>query len=151
MNEDKDYLYYFWLNRDEWLKDFEYLGKDEALKGLTTSGFSNSRKFVNLYDFDLETLMCAQDIIKCKLPSTPSRYKKFNNQYSSQVLKDMVERILAIVTNERFNYVSNGTLILAMYYAGYKFQRIPNTPNCIFNVPNSSYKKLEDFLDRHKI
>lgn len=33
MEEEKDYLYYFWNNNKEnWLKDFAYLEKEDKLK-----------------------------------------------------------------------------------------------------------------------
>lgn len=92
--------------------------------------------------------MCAQDIIKCYIHSPYKQANKFNEDYSSYGLKHMIERILAKITRNRINYVSNGTLIMAMHHCGFKFQRIPGTPNCIFNVPKKSYKKLEEALQR---
>ncbi len=50
----------------------------------------------------------------------------------------MVEDILSKITAGRINYVSNGTVLLAMHHCGFKFQRIPGTPNCLFNVPKSA-------------
>lgn len=64
MDEQKDYLYYFWQNdTDAWLREFAYLAKDKALKGLTFGELTDGKKLVNLADFNLEELMCAQDII----------------------------------------------------------------------------------------
>ncbi len=147
MNEEKDYLYHFWHNdTDEWLKEFAYLAKDNTLKGLTIGGLTDSERLVNLAYFDLERLMCAQDIIRCYLGPSSGRYNKFNEYYSSYYLKHMIETLLCRVTHGRINYISNGTLILAMYHCGYKFQKIYGTPNCIFNVPKKSYKRLSNTL-----
>lgn len=149
MEEEKDYLYYFWNpDHEDWLREFAYLSTDKTLKGLTVGGLTDSKKLVNLDDFDLEVLMCAQDIIKCYIHSAYKQPNKFNEDYSSYGLKHMIERILAKITRNRINYVSNGTLIMAMHHCGFKFQRIPGTPNCIFNIPKKSYKKLEDALQR---
>lgn len=147
MDEQKDYLYYFWQNdTDAWLREFAYLANDKALKGLTFGGLTDGKNLVNLADFNLEELMCAQDIIKCKFGSPPGHYNKFNEDYSSYGLKHMMERLLNKITHGRINYVSNGTVILAMHHCGFKFQRIPGTPNCYFNVPKKCYKKMEDAL-----
>lgn len=147
MEEKKDYLYYFWQdNHEDWLKEFNYLSKDKTLKGLTFGGFTNGKKFVNLSEFNLEELMCAQDIIKCYFHTPSGRYNKFNEDYSSYGLKHLVERLLYKITKGRINYISNGTLIMAMHHCGYKFQRIPETPNCFFNVPQKCYQRMEDAL-----
>lgn len=147
MDEQKDYLYYFWQNdTDAWLREFAYLAKDKTLKGLTFGGLTDGKKLVSLADFNLEELMCAQDIIKCKFGSPSGHYNKFNEDDSSYNLKHMVERLLNKITRGRINYVSNGTVILAMHHCGFKFQRIPGTPNCYFNVPKKCYKKMEDAL-----
>lgn len=148
--EEKDYLYYFWNpDHEDWLKEFEYLGKDKALKGITPFGMTDSKKLVNLDDFNLEELMCAQDIIKCFFHSSSGKYHKFNEDYSSYELKHMVEDLLCKITKGRINYVSNGTLILAMYHAGYKYQRIPGTPNCLFNVPQKSINRMKEQLPEY--
>lgn len=147
MDERKDCLYYFWQNdTDAWLREFAYLAKDKALKGLTFRGLTDSKKLVNLADFNLEELMCAQDIIKSKFGSPSGHYNKFNEGYSSYGLKHMVEHLLYKITHGRINYVSNGTIILAMHHCGFKFQRIPGTPNCYFNVPQKCYNRMEDAL-----
>lgn len=151
MNDQKDYLYYFWQNNlESWLREFAYLAKDKDLKGLTFGGLTDGRKLINLADFNLEELMCAQDIIKCYFYSPSGRYNKFNEDYSSYELKHMVERLLNKITHGRINYVSNGTVILAMHHCGFKFQRIPGTPNCYFNVPKKCYKRMEDRLQYYK-
>lgn len=145
--EEKDYLYYFWnQNKESWLREFAYLSKEKTLKGLTYGGLTGSQKLVNLNDFNLEELMCAQDIIRCYF-YVPS-YNKINEDYTSYRLKHMVERLLNKVTNGRINYVSNGTAILAMHHCGFKFRRIPGSLNCFFNVPKNCYKKMEDALVR---
>ncbi|MDE6222575.1 MAG: hypothetical protein K2M49_02665 [Muribaculaceae bacterium] len=146
MNE-KDYLYYFWHNNNEgWLKEFAYLSKDKTLKGLTFGGLTDSKKLVNLAEFNLEELMCALDIIKCNFGSPSGRYHKFNEDYSSYNLKHLVEELLNKITHGRINYISNGTVILAMHHCGFKYQRIPGTPNCYFNVPKKCYKRMTDAL-----
>ena len=147
MEEQKDYLYYFWQNNTgDWMREFAYLSKDKTLKGLTFGGLTEGTKLVNLSEFNLEELMCAQDIIKCYFHSPSGRYHKFNEDYSSYGMKHMVERLLKKITHGRINYISNGTLILAMHHCGYKFQRIPDTPNCYFNVPKKCIKRMEDAL-----
>lgn len=145
-----DYLYYFWnIDNENWLREFEYLGRDKALKGITPFGITDSKKLVNLKDFNLEQLMCAQDITKGYFFSPSGKYNKFNEDYSSYTIKYMVERLLSRITNGRINYVSNGTLILAMYHSGYKFQRIPGTPNCLFNVPTRSINRMKEHLPEY--
>ncbi len=80
--EEKDYLYYFWnQNKDSWLREFAYLSQEKILKGLTYGGLTDSPKLVNLNDFNLEELMCAQDIIRCYFYSTS--YNKINEDYLS--------------------------------------------------------------------
>lgn len=149
MEEGKDYLYYFWnQDNEDWLREFAYLSKEKTLKGLTVGGLTDGKKLVNLNDFDLEALMCAQDIIKCYFWSPSGRYNKFNEDYSSYGLKHLIERLLNKITKGRINYISNGTAILAMHHSGFKFQRIPGTPNCLFNVPKKCYKRMEDALSR---
>ncbi|MDE6276661.1 MAG: hypothetical protein K2M06_00975 [Muribaculaceae bacterium] len=145
MEAEKDYLYYLWHDHEaEWRQEFAYLEKEKELKGLSFGGLTDSKKFVSLNSFNLEELMCAQKIIKCYFYSPSGRYNKFNNDYSSYGLKGMVEDILYDITDGRINYVSNGTVILAMYHCGFKFQRIPGTPNCLFNVPKKCYTRMEN-------
>lgn len=91
--------------------------------------------------------MCATDIIRCYFNSPSGKYHKFNERHSSYGLKHFVERLLAKITKGRIDYINNGTLILAMYHVGYKFQQIRNTPNCFFNAPNKAYIKMEKALD----
>ena len=130
------------------MREFAYLSKDKTLKGLTFGGLTEGTKLVNLSEFNLEELMCAQDIIKCYFHSPSGRYHKFNEDYSSYGMKHMVERLLNKITHGRINYISNGTLILAMHHCGYKFQRIPDTPNCYFNVPKKMYKAYGGRIER---
>lgn len=145
--EEKDCLYYLWnQNKDSWLREFAYLSQEKILKGLTYSGLTDSPKLVNLNDFNLEELMCAQDIIRCYF-YTPS-YNKINEDLSSYRLKHLIERLLNKSTNGRISYVSNGTAILAMHHCGFKFRRIHGSPNCFFNVPKKCHKKMEDALVR---
>ena len=147
MEAEQDCLYYFWhCHEDEWRQEFAYLEKEKSLKGLSFGGFTDSKKFVSLNSFNLEELMCAQYIIKRYFRSPSLRYNKFNEDYSSYGLKHMVEDILYKITGGRINYVSNGTVILAMHHCGFKFKRIPGTPNCSFNVPKKCYKRMEDKL-----
>ena len=128
--EDKDYLYHFWNQDNEsWLREFAYLSREKALKGLTYEGLTDSNKLVNLDGFKLEELMCAQDIIKCYFWSASGRYHKFNEDYSSYSPKHPIERLVNKITRGRINYISNGTAILAMHHCGFKFQRILGTPN----------------------
>lgn len=57
MEEEKDYLYYFWQGQeDEWCQEFAYLEKEKALKGLTFGGLTDSKKLVRLNSFNLEEL-----------------------------------------------------------------------------------------------
>ena len=150
MEEEKDYLYYLWnKNKESWLKAFVYLEKEDELKGLNHCGLTSSKYRLNLNNFNLEELMCATDIIRCYFYSPSSKYHKFNERYSSYGLKHLIEQLVYKITKGRINYISNGTLILAMYYVGYKFKPIPNTPNCLFNVPNKAYIRMETALERY--
>lgn len=86
-------------------------------------------------------LKAARDVIACYFRPIES----INNRRSSYGLKHIVERYLNKETNGVINYVSNGTLILAMYDAGYKIKRSNlnhPSPNCSFNVSEKSIKSL---------
>ena len=143
--EDKDYLYYFWQNsKEDWIREFAPLWKDKTLIGLTVHGWTDKKTLPQIEDFNLEELMATVDTIKCYFHSPSGRYNKFNEEYSSYGLKHLLERTIYEITKGRLNYVSNDTLILAMYHCGYKFQRISGTPNCYFNLPKKSIKRMEE-------
>lgn len=144
METRKDYLWYFWnTDNQDWLEEFKYLWKDKTLKGLTVGGLTDGKDLPKEKDFDLEILMATQDIIKSYFTCPSNRYKKFNEDYSSYGLKNIIERLLFKITKGRLNHISNGTFILAMHHCGFKFKRIPNTPNCVFDVSPIAIRRMK--------
>lgn len=123
--------------------DFSIYEGEEELRGLTIGGF-NGNKPLNINDFNQLELKAARDIIAFKF----SPIQTFNQSSTSYGLKHLVESALKIETNGEVNYVSNGTLILAMYDAGYRIKREKGTsPNCYFNVSKKSVDKLSKFVN----
>lgn len=126
--------------------DFSKYEGEEELRGLTTSGF-NGNELLNVKDFNQLELKAARDMIACKL----SPIQTFNLSSTSYGLKHLVEYALKIETNGEINYVSNGTLILAMYDVGYRIKRKEgSSPNCYFNVSKKSVNNLEKFVNGAK-
>ena len=120
--------------------DFSDYENDDELIGLTTAGFSGS-DHLKINEFNMLELKAARDVIACYFRPIES----INNRRSSYGLKHIVERYLNKETNGVIYYVSNGTLILAMYDAGYKIKRSNlnhPSPNCSFNVSEKSIKSL---------
>ena len=108
--------------------DFSIYEGEEELRGLTTGGFNGN----------------ARDMIACKL--SPIQTINFNS--TSYGLKHLVEHALDTETRGEINYVSNGTLILAMYDAGYHIERKESSsPNCYFNVSKKSVDNLAKFIN----
>lgn len=130
----------FYANLDY---DFSIYEGEEELRGLTTGGF-NGNASLNMKDFNLLELKAARDMIACKL----SPIKTINLSSTSYGLKHLVEHALRIETNGEINYVSNGTLILAMYDAGYRIKKKESSsPNCYFNVSKKSVENLTKFIN----
>lgn len=130
----------FYANLDY---DFSIYEGEEELRGLTTGGF-NGNTPLNIKNFNQVELKAARDMIACKF----SPIQTFNQSSTSYGLKHLVEHALKIETNGEINYVSNGTLILAMYDAGYRIKRKEEaSPNCYFNVSKKSVDNLSKFIN----
>lgn len=120
--------------------DFSDYENDDELIGLTTAGFGGSNH-LKINEFNMLELKAACDVIACYFRPIES----INNRRNSYGLKHIIERYLNKETNGVINYVSNGTLILAMYDARYKIKRSNlnhPSPNCSFNVSEKSIKSL---------
>ena len=128
-------LYDFYKKLDY---DFSVYEGDEDLFGLHGGGFGGEHP-LNIKDFNVLELNAARDVIVCHLGQP---IKSFNEKVFSYGLKHVVERVLARNTNNRINYVSNGTLILAMVSAGFRIKRFGNSRNCCFNVSQRSVTRL---------
>lgn len=127
--------------------DFSIYEGEVELQGLTIGGFYGDEP-LNIKSFNQLELNAARDIIALKF----SPIQTFNQSSTSYGLKHLVERALNIETNGKISYVSNGTLILAMYDAGYRIKRGKGTsPNCYFNVSKKSVEKLSKFIKQYKV
>lgn len=121
--------------------DFSIYEGEEELRGLTIGGFYGDKP-LDIRDFNQLELKAARDMIACKFRPIQT----FNHSSTSYGLKHLVERALDIETKGKINYVSNGTLILAMYDAGYRIKREGKaSPNCCFNVSKKSVVELSKF------
>lgn len=130
----------FYANLDY---NFSIYEGEEEVRGLTPDGF-NGNAPLNVKDFNLLELKATRDMIACKL----SPIQTINFSSTSYGLKHLVEHALEIQTNGEINYVSNGTLILAMYDAGYHIKRKEgSSPNCYFNVSKRSVGNLAKFIN----
>ena len=124
--------------------DFSIYEGEEELFGLTNGGF-NGLQPLCVKDFNELELKSARDIIACYF--TP--IKSINQDSTSYGLKHLVERALYKETSGKINYVSNGTLILAMYDAGFRIKRLADSsPNCYFNVSKKSVNDLVKYINR---
>lgn len=127
MNEIDKYLSEKW----DW-----YEGESD-LFGLTSGGF-NGNSDLKISDFDKEQLDWASSFAQaCGEP-----IQTINKKHSSYGLKHIAEKWAKKVSCGEVNYISNGHLILAMIDAGFRFQRIENTPNVYFNVSERAIKWL---------
>lgn len=117
--------------------EFSIYEGEEELNGLTNGGFIGTNP-LRISDFNELELNAARKVIERYLVPISS----INKRHSSYELKHLIERILINETNHQINYVSNGTLILAMCDAGFRIKRISNSPNCFFNVSERSVKRL---------
>lgn len=124
----------FYMNLDN---DFSIYEGEEELNGLTYSGFIGTEP-LRIENFDKLALNAASDVIVSFL----SPISKVNRKYDSQALKHFIVKILEKDTNYRINNVSNSTVILAMYDAGFRIQRIKGSPNCYFNISEKGIKRL---------
>ena len=130
----------FYLSLDYDFSDYE---EEEELWGPTPGGFNSSHP-LHIKSFDELELKAARDIIACYLKPVNS----INKDFTSFSLKHLIERLLAKLTDGKINYVSNGSVILAMYEAGFRFKRKKGTPYCYFNVSKKCIKALSLRLDR---
>lgn len=151
MEEEKDFLYYDWQNRENWDDEIAYLEKDKSIKGLSTFGFSQNKEFLKLGNFNSEEFFCACDVVRSYFQRPSGYYHKFNEEFSSHFLKEMAGDALRKITNGRIDYVSEGTLILAMHHIGYAHQRIGKSSSCIFNIPKCAVKRLANLVPEYKV
>lgn len=127
--------------------DFSVYEEDEALYGLTPIGFSNNYKPLDLREFDTLKLNAARDMLSCYLSQT----RAFNKRITSYGLKHIIENALAVESGRQIDYISNGTLILAMYDYGFKIKRINiDSPNCYFNVSTKSVNDIIRYINLHQ-
>ena len=118
--------------------DFSNYENDEELLGLSTGGF-NVTSPLHIKDMNELELNAARDVVACFLRPI----KAINEESSSYGLKHLVESYLQKETEGAINYVSNGTLILAMHDAGFRIKRMEaSSPNCRFNVSKKSINDL---------
>ena len=125
--------------------DFYQYEDDEELRGLTPGGFNGGDAPSNVKDFNALELQAARDMIACYL----RHIERINTSSTSYGLKHLIERALHIDTQGAINYVSNGTLILAMYDAGFRIKRLKDgSPNCYFDVSKKSINNLNKYVNR---
>jgi hypothetical protein len=129
----KKYLSERWSN---------YNGESE-LFGLTMGGFNGNQDF-SIKDFNLIALDWAASFANaCGQP-----IRNINTNHSSYGLKHLAERYAKIASDNEVNYISNGTLILAMVDAGFEFRKIDNSPNVYFNVSERAIKAIAKIYNR---
>lgn len=110
---------------------------ESSLIGLTPYGFCGYEP-LDTSLFDRKQLAWALDFaLGCGDP-----IRTINKNYSSYELKHLAERWAKQISDNEINYISNGTFILAMVEAGFRFVRIKNTPNVYFNVSERTLKWL---------
>lgn len=130
MDELEKYLQNYWV---------VYNDEDE-LRGLTPFGFQGNSP-LNINSFKREQLDWALDFAHaCGEP-----IRTINKNHTSYGLKHLAERRakkLSAHDEIRVDYISNGTLILAMVDAGFRFVRDGESPNVFFNVSERALKKL---------
>ena len=128
--------------------DFNQYEGNVELQGLTTGGFNGRNETLDVQKFDNLELKAARDVIACYLRPIQS----INTSISSYHLKHLIERTLCVKTNHAINYISNGTLILAMYDAGFSIRRLKDgSPNCFFNVSMKSVNKLMLYVSNSRV
>lgn len=111
---------------------------ESVLFGLTTGGFNGNNDF-SIKGFNLLELDWASSFANaCGQP-----IQSINIKHSSYGLKHLAERYARIVSNNEVNYISNGTLILAMIDAGFEFRKIESSPNVYFNVSERAIKAID--------
>lgn len=116
---------------------YVYDGMPE-LFGLTTGGFNGNEEF-SIKGFNLLELEWAAKFAQiCGQP-----LQSINTKHSSYGLKHFAERYAKIASNNEVDYISNGTLILAMKDAGFEFRKIGNSPNVYFNVSGRAIKAID--------
>lgn len=124
---------------DRWTS---YNGESE-LFGLTMGGFNGNKEF-SIEGFNLSELDWAVSFANaCGQP-----IQSINTKHSSYGLKHLAERYAKIASNNEVNYISNGTLILAMIDAGFEFRKIDNSPNVYFNVSERAIKAIDKIYNK---
>lgn len=113
-----------------------YSGEPE-LFGLTPGGFNGSSE-LNIANFSKEELNWAMSFANaCGEPIA-----RINTNYSSYRLKGIAERWIAKISFGEIKHIYNGSLILAMVDAGFRFKKIAGTPNVYFNVSERAIKRF---------
>lgn len=125
--------------------DFYQYEDKEELRGLTPGGFNGGDAPLNVKDFNDLELKAARDMIACYLRPI----ERINTSSTSHELGLLIESALDIATRGAINYVSNGTLILAMYDAEFRIKRLKDgSPICYFNVSKKSINNLKKHVNR---
>lgn len=102
--------------------------------GLTKNGFekeNNSNPKINMNELE--------HIIKF-IKTYLIQISYFNSKHSSYGIKHIVERCIG-------GYVSNGELIAAMLFCGYRYKIYNNGLNCYFNVGNINERKIKNLIN----
>lgn len=125
--------------------DFYQYEDEEELRGLTPGGFNDGDNSLNVKDFNDLELQATRDIIACYLRPIG----RINTSSTSYGLKHLIERALHIETQGVINYVNNGSIILAMYDAGFRIKRLKDgSPNCYFDVSRKSINNLNKYVNK---
>lgn len=125
--------------------DFYQYEDEEELRGLTPGGFNGGDNSLNVKDFNDLELQATRDIIACYLHPIG----RINTSSTSYGLKHLIERALHIETQGVINYVNNGSVILAMYDAGFRIKRLKDgSPNCYFDVSRKSINNLNKYVNK---
>lgn len=124
------------------MEDYNFSKKalkySQELQNLTYIGFKGSSEF-SVEEFSEKELSWAFKFAKaCGTP-----IKSINTKRSSYRIKHIAERWAKIMSHDEVNYISNGTLILAMVIAGFQCRRLPDSLNAQFNVSERIIKSLE--------
>lgn len=122
--------------------DFSKYENEVELLGLTIRGFDGQDP-LHVNNFDELALKATRDVISMYF----SPINTINKSYSSYGLKHIVEDFLRVETRGKIDYINNGTLILAMYDAGFRIKREDSSsPNCFFNVSKTGINSLRKRL-----
>lgn len=130
---------------DKWFKGWDTTPEEQKVK-LTAivNAVKQDNDYIPLIVGNPDK-QAARDMIACYLRPI----ERINTSSTSYGLKHLIERALHIDTQGEINYVSNGTLILAMYDAGFRIKRLKDgSQNCYFNVSKKSINNLNKYVNR---